>query len=175
MHRTTPTVRPLALALAAALVVAACGETPTDVPSDLPVAQAATANTTSDKVPLFLVTFIECAADGAGEVVLLDGTLHVLFHETVNDAGVAVFKAHFQPQRLTGRGLTTGDMYQGTGVTQDITVFRDAGVSFSFNNNYRIIGQGPGNNFTVHTTEHVTLNANGELTADVLVDRVVCS
>lgn len=163
------------LALAGVLVAAACGETPTDILSDLPVAEAAAANTSSEKIPLFIGNFIECAADGAGEIVILEGTLHILFHETVNDAGVAVFKAHFQPQRLTGFGLTTGDMYQGTGVTQDITVFRDTGVSFTYNNNYRIIGQGPGNNFTVHTVEHVTLNAHGELTADVQVDRVVCS
>jgi hypothetical protein len=174
MHRSTPPFRPLALALTAALVGAACGESPTDVPSDLPVAEAAVANTSSEKVPLFISSLIECAADGAGEVVVLDGTLHVLFHETFNDAGVAVFKGHFQPQRLTGYGLTTGDRYQGTGVTQDITVLRDNGVSFSFNNNYRIIGQGPGNNFTVHTVEHVTVNANGELTAEVVVDRVDC-
>ena len=34
-------------------------------------------------------------------------------------------------------------------------------------NNFRIIGQGPGNNFLVHETFHVTINANGVVTATV--------
>jgi hypothetical protein len=31
-------------------------------------------------------------------------------------------------------------------------------------NNFRIIGQGPGNNYLVHETEHIIFNANGTLT-----------
>ena len=34
-------------------------------------------------------------------------------------------------------------------------------------NNFRIIGQDPDNNYLVHETFHVTVNANGELTAFV--------
>jgi len=34
-------------------------------------------------------------------------------------------------------------------------------------NNFRIIGQGPGNNFLVHETFHFTINANGNVTAFV--------
>jgi hypothetical protein len=34
----------------------------------------------------------------------------------------------------------------------------------TFVNNFRIIGQGPGNNFLVHETMHITLNAAGFLT-----------
>jgi hypothetical protein len=34
-------------------------------------------------------------------------------------------------------------------------------------NNFRIIGQGPGNNYLVHEVFHVTINANGEVTAYV--------
>jgi hypothetical protein len=39
--------------------------------------------------------------------------------------------------------------------------------TFTYINNFRMIGQGPGNNFLVHTTNHVTINANGEATATV--------
>jgi hypothetical protein len=31
----------------------------------------------------------------------------------------------------------------------------------TFVNNFRIIGQGPGNNFLVHETAHITINADG--------------
>ena len=41
-------------------------------------------------------------------------------------------------------------------------------------NNFRIVGQGNGNNFLVHETYHVTVNANGEATAYVDNFRVEC-
>jgi hypothetical protein len=34
-------------------------------------------------------------------------------------------------------------------------------------NNFRIIGQGTGNNFLVHETFHITVNADGTMTASV--------
>ena len=34
----------------------------------------------------------------------------------------------------------------------------------TFVNNFRIIGQGPGNNFLVHEVFHITINANGDVT-----------
>jgi hypothetical protein len=34
----------------------------------------------------------------------------------------------------------------------------------TFVNNFRIIGQGPGNNFVLHENFHLTINANGEVT-----------
>jgi len=38
---------------------------------------------------------------------------------------------------------------------------------FTFVNNFKIIGQGPNNNFLVHENLHVTINADGTLTAFV--------
>ncbi len=77
---------------------------------------------------------------------------------------------------MRGIGLTTGDKYQGTGVTQDhFNVGADGlPVTFTFVNNFRIIGQGPGNNYLVHQTFHVTINAHGEVTAEVDNIRVEC-
>jgi hypothetical protein len=40
-------------------------------------------------------------------------------------------------------------------------------VEETFVNNFRIIGQGPGNNFLVHEVFHITFNANGSITAFV--------
>ena len=33
----------------------------------------------------------------------------------------------------------------------------------TFVNNFRIIGQGPGNNFLLHEDFHITVNANGDV------------
>jgi hypothetical protein len=106
--------------------------------------------------------FIPCANNGAGELVIFQGNLHILLSFTINNNRVSG-KDHFQPQGLTGTGNVTGDKYQGTGVTQ--SMFSGSLVNGQFEstsvNNFRIIGQGPGNNYLVHEIAHITINANG--------------
>jgi hypothetical protein len=126
----------------------------------------ATTVTTSERVPVTVFAFVPCANDGAGELVLLTGTLHVLTHVTIDDQGGLHVKQHFQPQGVSGTGLTTGDTYHGTGVTQ--TEFNaTAGFEQTSINNFRIIGQGPDNNLLVHSTFHVTVTPNGDVTTVV--------
>ena len=136
------------------------------VPGAAPALAKATTFTDNVQVPINISVFVPCAAGGAGEVVDLSGTLHVLFHTTIDDSGGFHSKFHFQPQGVSGTGLTTGDKYQGTGVTQG-TFNCKVGFESTFVNNFKIIGQGPGNNFLVHENFHVTVNANGEVTAFV--------
>jgi hypothetical protein len=126
----------------------------------------------NESVPFAQVVFVPCANGGAGELVLIEGRLHILITETVND-NHASLKLHFQPQGAKGTGLTTGDSYNATGVTQEHIVI---GPTFTdtFVNNFRIIGQGNDNNLLVHQTVHVTFNANGELTALVENTSVEC-
>lgn len=149
-----------------ALVLAACGEQAQITDPDLQPLFAATTSTINDRIPLDFAAFVPCAAGGAGEFVLLSGDLHVLIHVTTNDQGGFLVKTHFQPQGVSGFGQTTGAKYQGTGVTQDITTV-NAGTTSTFINNFRVIGQGRGNNFLVHQNVHLTVNANGEATATV--------
>ena len=141
------------------------------------VTARAITSTTNLSVPTEIVVFIPCANGGAGEFVLLTGDLHVLFHTTISNSGRITIKQHFQPQGISGVGETTGDKYQATGVTQQKVTF-DGITGFPFNttfvNNFRIIGQGPGNNFLVHETFHVTINANGVLTAETDNLKIEC-
>jgi hypothetical protein len=130
-----------------------------------PVAQSVVID--NESIPLTGFTaFIPCADNGAGELVLLDGDLHVLISFTINGNNISG-KDHFQPQSLSGFGTVTGDKYQGTGVTQDEFKgsLQNGQFQQSFVNNFRMIGQGPGNNFTVHENFHITINANGDVTA----------
>ena len=110
--------------------------------------------------------FVPCANNGAGELVIFEGNLHILFSSTINNNHVSG-KFHFQPQGLTGTGTVTGDKYQATGVTQDMFSgsFINGQFEFTYVDNFRIIGQGPGNNYLVHENIHVTINANGVVTA----------
>lgn len=119
--------------------------------------------TASTKFQVDIAVFVPCANGGVGEDVLLSGTLHDLFHVTINDNSLHV-KFHDQPQGITGTGLTTGLKYQATGVTQE-EFNTSFGLTDTFVNNFRIIGQGPGNNFLVHDNVHITINPNGTVTS----------
>ena len=135
----------------------------------------ALAITTNDFVPFALVTFVPCANGGSGELVLVQGTLHIQDHITINNNRVNL-KVHFQPQGAGGTGLTTGDSYNATGVTQeqDSLPLSGGAAEFTFINNFKIIGQGPDNNFLVHQTVHVTVTANGDVTSTVVNQSVEC-
>ena len=125
--------------------------------------------TTNVKVPIALGVFVPCAAGGAGEVVVLTGDLHILISATINGNNVHV-RSHSQPMGVSGVGAVTGDRYQGTGITrQDLNFDGVDGFpfNFSFVNNFKIIGQGPGNNLLIHQNVHLTINANGETTVTV--------
>ena len=120
----------------------------------------------NDTTDINLTVFVPCAAGGAGELVDLSGPLHTLITFTINGNNVSGM-AHFQPQGLSGTGETTGDKYQATGVTKDSSFklsFQNGQANQTFVNNFRIIGQGLGNNYLVHEVAHITFNANGTVT-----------
>lgn len=129
-----------------------------------PVGAKADTITYSISYPLDLSVFNECADGGNGEIVELSGNMHEVFHVTLDGKGGLHVKTHINPQGVSGVGLTTGAKYQGVGVTQD-KLNAKTGETFTYVNNYRIIGQGPGNNFMLHENIHFTVNANGEVTA----------
>jgi hypothetical protein len=119
----------------------------------------------NDSTNISLSVFIPCAAGGVGEVVDLTGSLHSLVSFTENANNVSGY-FHFQPQGVGGTGETTGAQYNGTGVTQQSfsTSLQNGQANLTYVNNFRIIGQGPGNNFLLHETLHITFNADGTVT-----------
>jgi hypothetical protein len=125
---------------------------------------SATTLTQNSSFPIDLIFFVACANGGAGEEVALSGSLHDLFHVTLDGSGGLHVKTHSNPQGISGIGLTTGAKYQATGVTQE-QFNAKIGEQDTFINNFRLIGQGPGNNFLVHENFHVTVNANGVVTS----------
>lgn len=138
-----------------------------------PALAAAVTSTDNTQVPFSILVFVDCAASGAGELVELSGSLHILSHVTLDGSGGFRSKSHFQPQGVRGAGQTTGAKYQGAGVTQDQFVGK-VGSTHTFINNFRIIGPGPGNNLTVHQNVHLTINARGVVTASVSNTRAAC-
>jgi len=154
----------------ALLGLGACSETPVSPRTLAPdVASgpdlAAGVSTTNDVEISGITTFVPCANGGAGEVVEAVGRIHRLTVSVVNPTGTVTVKTHSQPQGLRAVGLTTGDKYQATGVTQETDVFV-APFPFiaTFTNSFRFIGPGPNNNLLIHEEFHLTVNADGTFT-----------
>ena len=135
------------------------------------VPPAAAEVTENDKIPVEIDLEIPCANGGAGELVSLTGNLHVLTTYSIN-GNVVRGRFHDQPEDIKGFGSVTGDRYEATGVSQGQfkASLQNGQAIVSFINNFRIIGQGTGNNFLVHQNVHMTINANGDLTT--VVDQV---
>jgi hypothetical protein len=124
--------------------------------------------TSNTKQDINLSVFIPCANGGLGETAVMSGPLHILTTFTIGNNSISG-KNHFQPQGISGTGDITGAKYQATGITED--EFKGSFLNGQFKttsvNNFRIIGQGTGNNFLVHSVFHLTVNANGTLTSYV--------
>jgi len=173
----------LAIALPFALALAACGgaQSGMNSPSVTPLAdrlittQSADVVTSNVIVPISVSQFVQCANLGRGEIVVLSGNLHMVARTTVTANNAHVMFSN-NPQGVTGIGLVTHDKYQGTGVTrQDENVANGFfPMNLTFVNNFRIIGQGPGNNLLVHENSHITVNANRTITVNQTNLSIVC-
>jgi hypothetical protein len=125
-----------------------------------PGAQAAVQVNTS--FPFNAQIFIPCN----GDIVDASGLVHGVSALTINGNHFSVV-SHFNAAGISGTSESTGAKYRGTGVTTD-----NFGGSFvngqareTFVNRFDFIGQGSAPNFTTHETLHITVNANGTITA----------
>ena len=120
---------------------------------------------TNQTITIDFSIFIPCANGGTGENVQLSGSLHQLYTVTMNGNNISLVTLS-NPQGISGAGDITGDKYQATGITEDRFTgsLQNGKFEETFTNNFRIIGKGPGNNFLVHETYHVTVNASGVVT-----------
>ena len=182
MHRHAARLRTIVL-LSSALALAACADAPTasrslsassaakDVVSSTP--NSATGSLAGmDHVNFTIPTQFHaqnpCAGGRFGEIVVFTGDQHLVFFESSMSNGHLNTKIHWNAEGVTGIGQYTGFQYNATGVTQDHTV-SDATLPYETTmiNNYHIIGQGQATNMDLHETVHLTINANGEMTATV--------
>jgi hypothetical protein len=143
------------------------------------VGSAAGEVTTNISVPFSATAFVSCANGGAGEYVSLSGDLHVKFSVTLDGAGGLHLTESYNPQGVTGTGLTTGMKYQATGITHSVSnISPGGGFTAGFNNKFedifRIIGPGPGNNLFVHENFHLKVNPDGTVTLFVDTFSVTC-
>jgi hypothetical protein len=159
MHRTTPR---LSLAFAFASVLALSG-----LLCPRPAAaQAETSNTNVKTRDFAFGDFVPCANNGEGEVVVVTGTMHDIIHFAVNDNHAAIDT--FVSFHGTGVGLTSGDTYRINDAGHSTVNFQLDGFTDTetFVTNHNVIGQGTAPNFRLRQLTHITINNNGEFTAE---------
>jgi hypothetical protein len=174
--------RPLAIAIIALVAgsAAACADAPTGTATNAaPLADVASATVnsgsgafTGDRVniniPSVFAVQDRCAGGRFGEIIVFEGNQHLVFSEMSTANGHLNMKIHWNADDVTGIGQYTGLTYRATGVTQTHTV-SNAPLPYTETmiNNYHVIGQGTATNGDLHETVHITVNANGEVTAYV--------
>jgi len=116
-----------------------------------------------------------CAGGRFGEIVVFTGNQHLVFSQTSTANGHLSTMLHWNADDVIGIGQFTGFQYRATGVTQDHVV-SNATLPYTetTTNNYHIIGQGQATNMDLKETTHVTVDANGYVTAWVTDYNFVC-
>jgi hypothetical protein len=114
-----------------------------------------------------IITDIETGMNaecGVGESIQLSGSIHHIVSFTVNDNRLNGF-IHFQPI-LSGVGLDTGTIYHVTEVQHQTfnLSLQNGQASFTVVHPFRVIGQGPGNNFLTFAHTTLKFNADGTVT-----------
>jgi hypothetical protein len=125
----------------------------------------ATTDKFNEKVPLNQIVFNPCT----GEPLQLTGELHILFLVTNDANGGFHVQTQFQPQGVSGTGLVSGEQYRGVGVTREEFNAQQGELrEYTLVDRFYLVSTGPSENMLATTTIHVTFNANGEPTAELV-------
>jgi hypothetical protein len=162
-NRVKVVVVMLALALVAGLLALALGAKPTQ-------AQAQT-DTFNQRAPIDGVFFNECT----GEFVTYAGTEHVVIHRTEDASGGFHFKFHENIQ-VQGESAS-GAKYVAHEIDNESEVFSESADNLTITRTLQFIRQGSEtatDDFLLKQLVHFTINANGELTSEVVNQKVEC-
>lgn len=129
---------------------------------------------TQTTMPIDTTVSVPCAAGGAGDLIALLGQQHAVFSVTTDAKGGQHISTHFNNVGVSGAGLTTGDQYQSTGVNRFSSNSSGPASEFTFINSFLMISAGAGGNLRVQETVYMTVNANGDVTANVTDITSVC-
>jgi len=102
------------------------------------------------------------------DAIHVDGDLHILVTATINDNHVSG-NFHLNPQHAKLVGLTTGNEYIGTGMLHDSFQgsLTNGAATFTFVNNFILVGTGPAPSYIYQVVAHTTINANGDVTVEL--------
>lgn len=124
-------------------------------------------------VPVTFGIRVACAADGMGEMVNFTGNFHYLRTFTGSEGGTVRFQLTTLSQDVSGVGQVTGDSYVYSSRVSTSGVFsRNETMTEVYD--FRVIGQGSGNNFTGRSMARYTFDENGDLVVEIEFSDASC-
>lgn len=127
-------------------------------PGSLGPLMASAAAASSRTLPLHFIRSNECT----GEDVEITGTIHFVSHTQPNGGIVG----HFNYQHVTGIGLASGTEYRVSAVDH-VHLSPPFPSSVHSVRSFRMIAPGPASDLLVNVLMHITVTANGDVTASV--------
>lgn len=154
--------------VALTLTVGCNSESPT-VPSERAVGSESTElGATSTRVPLTFVVPPDFAGCG-NELIVTEGYHHVLEQD-----GPRRFIIQFNPNRLLGQSVPSGFKYVATGPSRRGEVVAASGVTIHEMLSVIKLQSGKGINLDAFTLFKTVIDANGNVTTEVLVQQASC-
>jgi hypothetical protein len=102
-----------------------------------------------------------------GEDVFVSGEVLLIYQDTIDDTGGIHSQFTLVPSKVRGVGSATGTQYLAVGGDREHFNFYSDGAPLSLTNTdmYNLVSQGGTDNLQVKFTFHITINADGEITA----------
>jgi hypothetical protein len=111
----------------------------------------------------------------AGELLEFHIREQLVVHERVDASGGIHFHLVINDKGSTAVGLSSGVTWHQVGATRETDNIRgEAPVAVSFVNVFNLISNGSAPNLLIHQLFHITINANGVVTALVDRSRIEC-
>jgi len=108
-----------------------------------------------------------------GEWLVASGTIHYTLQSVTDSAGGVHWMYHAQ-HNLRGVGMTTGAKYQVvSSFTQHFNTKYGSAYEWTFENTSPLISQGKESNMIFTIRNHITINANGEVTVSFAEMKIV--
>jgi hypothetical protein len=123
----------------------------------------ARATTTQLNTP-FTATLIDPCTN---ELVDVSGVAHLVIDFTISSSGNFIIGTHSNEHDVTGVGETTGTTYTGSGNFESQSFQGTAPATMTEMLDTTLIAKGSAPNFTLHALAHITVDAQGNVTAFV--------
>jgi hypothetical protein len=118
---------------------------------------------TQMELPVFGEFYNECC----DEVVLVTGTAHVVFRGELFDGN----HLHLDMKNAVGTGSNGGSYTQKGATTQNVEVKDNGSAVLTFQ--VKMVND-DGCSFSIRMVQKITINANGEMTAEVMKYDITC-
>ena len=108
-----------------------------------------------------------------GEPVTLSGELLITIKTTIDGNGGFHGTFHLVPRHVIGEDAN-GVTHRAVGGTRDHTNETIGAANFTVTDTFNMIGQGGVDDFSAFIRIHVTVNANGVVTVETVLERAEC-